>query len=60
MVWPLYLAQLAMGRVKMSNAVKVLLAFSKPFWPAEFFDIICTGALVDQPPCSGPSADSDA
>lgn len=37
--------QLAMRRVQMCNAVKVLLAFSKPFWPDSFFDVICTGEL---------------
>lgn len=37
------LLQLAMKRVQMCNAVKVLLAFSKPFWPESFFDVICTG-----------------
>ena len=29
----------------MSNAIKVLCVFSKPFWPEDFFDLICTGAL---------------
>ncbi len=28
----------------MLNAIKVLCVFSKPFWPEDFFDIICTGA----------------
>ena len=35
--------QLATKRVHMFNAVKVLMAFSKPFWPDDFFDAVCTG-----------------
>ena len=36
-------AQMATKRVHMFNAVKVLMAFSKPFWPDGFFDAVCTG-----------------
>ena len=36
--------QMAMQRVQMCNAIKVLCVFSRPFWPEDFFDLICTGA----------------
>ncbi len=39
-------AQMAMQRVQMCNAIKVMCVFSKPFWPQDFFDIICTGSLL--------------
>ena len=35
--------QAAIERIKMSTAIKVLLAFSEPFWPDGFFDVVCTG-----------------
>ncbi len=42
--------QAAIARLKMSTAMKVLLAFSEPFWPPDFFDVVCTGAgLVGRP-----------
>ena len=37
--------QAAIARLRMSTAVKVLLAFSEPFWPQGFFDVVCTGAV---------------
>jgi monoamine oxidase len=37
---------MAMQRVQMCNAIKVMCVFSKPFWPQDFFDIICTGSLL--------------
>ena len=30
----------------MSTAMKVLLAFSEPFWPQDLFDVVCTGAVL--------------
>lgn len=35
--------QAAIDRIKMSTALKVMLAFSEPFWPDGFFDVVCTG-----------------
>lgn len=37
--------QMAMKRIHMHNAVKVLLAFNHPFWPTGFFDAVCLGGL---------------
>ena len=41
---PVVAAQMAMQRVQMCNAIKVMCVFDQPFWPEDFFDIICTGA----------------
>lgn len=38
--------QMAMKRIHMHNAVKVLLAFNRPFWPAGFFDAVCLDSFV--------------
>ncbi|KAK9804891.1 hypothetical protein WJX72_010512 [[Myrmecia] bisecta] len=38
----------AIQRVKISNAVKVILAFSRPFWPAGFFDVVCTDSFIPE------------
>ncbi|CAL8464484.1 g4019 [Coccomyxa elongata] len=38
----------AISRVKMSNAMKVILAFSRPFWPADFFDVVCTDCFMPE------------
>ncbi|KAK9856419.1 hypothetical protein WJX84_007168 [Apatococcus fuscideae] len=60
---PLPAAKLAaMGRVKVSNAIKVILAFSQPFWPEDFFDVVCPGGFMHEywvskpPPSMQPSA----
>ncbi|KAK9820697.1 hypothetical protein WJX74_008336 [Apatococcus lobatus] len=56
---PLPAAKLAaMGRVKVSNAIKVILAFSQPFWPEDFLlfalEALCmsTGSANPLHPCS--------
>ncbi len=28
--------------------MQVILAFSRPFWPAEFFDVVCTGCFMPE------------
>eukprot|EP00891_Asterochloris_glomerata_P008389 jgi/Astpho2/8389/e_gw1.00122.39.1_t len=38
----------ALDRVKMSNAIKVILVFSKPFWPPDFFDVVCTDCFIPE------------
>ncbi|CAK0783395.1 hypothetical protein CVIRNUC_006594 [Coccomyxa viridis] len=38
----------AIARIRMSNAVKVILAFSRPFWPAHFFDVVCTDCFIPE------------
>ena len=38
--------QAAISRLKMSTAMKILLAFTEPFWPRGFFDVVCTGAWL--------------
>lgn len=32
----------------MGNAIKVVLSFSRPFWPADFFDAVCPGCFVPE------------
>ncbi len=51
--------------VRTSNAVKILLAFDEPFWPAGLWDVVCVGAflpelwILDFPPKpTGPCADA--
>ncbi|EIE19221.1 amine oxidase [Coccomyxa subellipsoidea C-169] len=38
----------AISRIKMSNAVKVIFAFSWPFWPTGFFDVVCTDSFMPE------------
>ncbi|KAK9867463.1 hypothetical protein WJX84_001341 [Apatococcus fuscideae] len=46
---PLPAAKLAaQQRVKVSNAIKVILAFSRPFWPKDFFDVVCPRGFMHE------------
>lgn len=46
---PLSAAKLAaMERLLVGNAIKVILSFSKPFWPEDFFDALCPGCFVPE------------
>ncbi|KAK9823038.1 hypothetical protein WJX81_001999 [Elliptochloris bilobata] len=38
----------ALARLNMSNAVKVVLVFSRAFWPADFFDVVCTDSFIPE------------
>lgn len=42
------LKQQAIQRVKMSNAIKVVMMFAHPFWPADFFDVVCTDSFIPE------------
>ena len=37
-----------MERLLVGNAIKVILSFSRPFWPADFFDAVCPGCFVPE------------
>lgn len=38
----------AIDRVKVSNSVKVFLAFDAPFWPEGLFDVVCAGCFLPE------------
>ena len=38
----------AMERLLVGNAIKIILSFSRPFWPADFFDAVCPGCFVPE------------
>ncbi|KAL3134987.1 hypothetical protein ABBQ32_007941 [Trebouxia sp. C0010 RCD-2024] len=42
------LKQQAIQRVKMSNAIKVIMMFAQPFWPDGFFDVVCTDSFIPE------------
>ncbi|DBA73197.1 TPA: hypothetical protein ACH3X1_011273 [Trebouxia sp. C0004] len=42
------LKQQAIQRVKMSNAIKVIMMFAQPFWPEGFFDVVCTDSFIPE------------
>ena len=38
----------AVDAIKMSNAVKIFLAFDAPFWPADLFDVVCADCFLPE------------
>lgn len=40
--------QQALSRLKMTNAIKVILMFSQAFWPADLFDVVCTDSFIPE------------
>ncbi|KAK9802009.1 hypothetical protein WJX73_010413 [Symbiochloris irregularis] len=55
----------ALSRLKMSNAIKVILAFNGPFWPEELFDVVCVDCFIPEfwvtsYPATEPSSPSSA
>ena len=38
----------AMSRLLVGNAIKVILSFSRAFWPDDFFDVVCPGCFVPE------------
>ncbi len=40
--------QEAIQRLRMGNAVKVLLAFKEPCWPTGLWDAVCPGAFLPE------------
>eukprot|EP00238_Polyblepharides_amylifera_P009068 CAMPEP_0196586828 /NCGR_PEP_ID=MMETSP1081-20130531/55722_1 /TAXON_ID=36882 /ORGANISM="Pyramimonas amylifera, Strain CCMP720" /LENGTH=450 /DNA_ID=CAMNT_0041908839 /DNA_START=48 /DNA_END=1400 /DNA_ORIENTATION=+ len=40
--------QQALQSLDMGNAIKVSLAFEKPFWPEDMFDVVCTDCFLPE------------
>ncbi|KAG2437442.1 hypothetical protein HXX76_006092 [Chlamydomonas incerta] len=38
----------AISRIRMGNAVKVIMAFSRRFWAQDMYDVVCPGAFVPE------------
>jgi len=38
----------AIQRLRMGNAVKVLVSFSRRFWPEDVYDVVCTDTFVPE------------
>lgn len=40
--------QVAIDRVRMGNAVKIIMLFNDRFWPEDMYDVLCTSSLVPE------------
>lgn len=40
--------RLAVERLRFGNAIKVVLAFTRRFWPDDLYDVVCTDELVPE------------
>jgi monoamine oxidase len=40
--------RLAVSRLRFGNAIKIVLSFTRPFWPDDLYDVVCTDELVPE------------
>jgi len=38
----------AIQRIKIGHAVKLIMAFSEPFWPTGMYDVVCPGSFIPE------------